>query len=188
MYCSKCGSQIPEGSRFCSFCGAPVAEVQIASQEPEPPAVEPQAPSEPEPEPVRRHFIEDIDWNVNEYPNTETIEKTDDIDFDWGADPAEIRERLTREYPEAMRAEIREKADALSVEDIIPSKPAQPEYPKPSVDAEEISASDKIDKFVTNRCLGLPICICFEASVSILISKAGPRVNQLVSSWQHICE
>ncbi len=148
MYCSKCGSQIADGSRFCSFCGAPV-EVQVASQEPEVPAVEPQAPAEPEPEPVRRHFIEDIDWNVNEYPNTETIEKTDDIDFDWGADPAEIRERLTREYPEAMKAEIREKADALSVEDIIPSKPVQPEYPQPPADAGEISASDKIDKFYT---------------------------------------
>ena len=34
MYCSKCGSQIADGSRFCSFCGAPV-EAQIVSQEPE---------------------------------------------------------------------------------------------------------------------------------------------------------
>jgi len=25
MYCTKCGAQIPEGSKFCNSCGAPVA-------------------------------------------------------------------------------------------------------------------------------------------------------------------
>ena len=149
MYCSKCGSQIADGSRFCSFCGAPVAEMPSFSQEPEVPAVEPEPPAEPESEPVRKPFIEEIDWNVNEYPSTDTIEKTDDIDFDWGADPSEIRERLTREYPESVKEEIREKADTLNVEDLIPSKPAQPEFPASSADMEEISAADKIDKFYT---------------------------------------
>ena len=149
MYCSKCGSQIADGSRFCSFCGAPVAEMPSFSQEPEVPAVEPETPAEPESEPVRKPFIEEIDWNVNEYPSTDTIEKTDDIDFDWGADPAEIRERLTREYPESVKEEIREKADALNVEDLIPSKPVQPEVPAAPVNMEDISAADKIDKFYT---------------------------------------
>ena len=149
MYCSKCGSQIADGSRFCSFCGAPVAEVPDFTPEPEVPAAEPPAPVEPEPEPVRKPFIEEINWNVNEYPSTDTIEKTDDIDFDWGADPAEIRERLTREYPETVKEEIRQKADALNVEDLIPSKPVQPEIPASPVDMEELSAADKIDKFYT---------------------------------------
>ena len=155
MYCSKCGSQIADGSRFCSFCGAPVEVVPAVAPEPEVPAAPAPAPAEPEPEPVRKPFIEEINWNVNEYPTTDTIEKTDDIDFDWSADPAEIRERLTREYPEEVKAEIREKADALSVEDLIPAKPAQPEFPaapehpEPVADAEEYSAADKIDKFYT---------------------------------------
>lgn len=26
MYCAKCGSQIPDGARFCTACGAPTAE------------------------------------------------------------------------------------------------------------------------------------------------------------------
>ena len=153
MFCSKCGSQIADGSKFCSFCGAPVLEMPSVTPEPVEPVVVPKEPAavpEPpaEPEPVRKPFIEGINWNVNEYPTTDTIEKTDDIDFDWGADPAEIRERLTREYPEAVKAEIREKADALNVEDLIPAKPAQPEFPAPPVD-EEISAVDKIEKFYT---------------------------------------
>ena len=38
MYCSKCGNQIADGSRFCSFCGAPVAEA--SSPAPETPKAE----------------------------------------------------------------------------------------------------------------------------------------------------
>ena len=158
MYCSKCGNQIADGSRFCSFCGAPVAEVNaFAAETPktEEPVVMAEPKAEPDPEPVRRPFIEEINWNVNEYPTTDTIEKTDDIDFDWGADPAEIRERLTREYPERIKEEIIEKADVhsdgLNVEDLIPSKPApqQPAAPQPLEPEEEISTADKIDKFYT---------------------------------------
>ena len=160
MYCSKCGNQIADGSRFCSFCGAPVAEA--SSPAPEAPAPKPTPKSEPaaapDPEPVRRPFIEELKWDVNEYPSTGTIEKTDDIDFDWSADPSEIRERLTREYPEKVKEEIIEKADRpaperseLNVEDLIPSKPAPPEAPAPQGPApgEEMSAAEKIDKFYT---------------------------------------
>ena len=143
MYCSKCGKQIADGSRFCSFCGAPVAEIPSPVREPETPAVAP----EPEAETVRKPFIEEINWNVNEYPSTDTIEKTDDIDFDWGADPAEIRERLTRGYPESVKEEINAKADALNVEDLIPSRPEPEAFKVP--EGEEISAADKIDKFYT---------------------------------------
>ena len=151
MYCSKCGNQIADGSRFCSFCGSPVAEVQSVAPEMETPVTQPEPKAEikPETDAVRRPFIEDINWNVNEYPTTDTVEKTEDIDFDWGADPEEIRERLTREYPEAVKAEIREKADELNVEDLIPSKPARPEVPPVADPADDISAADKIDKFYT---------------------------------------
>ncbi len=145
MYCSKCGKEIADGSRFCSFCGSPVAEMPSPVQEPEVPEVTPEP--EAEPEPVRKPFIEEINWNVNEYPDTDTIEKTDDIDFDWSADPAEIRERLTKGYPESVKAEINEKADALNVEDLIPSRPEPEVFAEPA--SEEISATDKIDKFYT---------------------------------------
>lgn len=32
MYCNQCGNQIPDGSRFCSFCGANLTAVQSAPQ------------------------------------------------------------------------------------------------------------------------------------------------------------
>ena len=147
MYCSKCGNQIADGSRFCSFCGAPVAEVNSYAPEVEVPAAapEPEVEAPAEPEPVRKPFIEEINWNVNEYPATDTIEKTDDIDFDWGADPAEIRSRYTREYPAEVKAEVNERADALNVEDLIPSKPVQPEMPAAPEVPDDISAADKIE-------------------------------------------
>ena len=156
MYCSKCGNEIADGSRFCSFCGSPVAE--ISTPAPEPPKAEtPVSVTAPKkevaPEPVRKPFIEDIKWDVNEYPAPDAVEKTEDIDFDWSADPSEIRDRLTREYPEKVKEEIIEKADhpaaELNVEDLIPAKPQAPEVPKGPAPGEEISAAEKIDKFYT---------------------------------------
>ena len=156
MYCSKCGNEIADGSRFCSFCGSPVAE--ISTPAPEPPKAEtPVSVTAPKkevaPEPVRKPFIEDIKWDVNEYPTPDAVEKTEDIDFDWSADPSEIRDRLTREYPEKVKEEIIEKADhpaaELNVEDLIPAKPQAPEVPKGPAPGEELSAAEKIDKFYT---------------------------------------
>ena len=34
MFCSKCGKEIPDGSPFCSFCGAAQDKIAIASSEP----------------------------------------------------------------------------------------------------------------------------------------------------------
>ena len=51
MYCSKCGNQIADGSRFCSFCGSPVVEVQNFTQQietPEPEAVDPEPVRKPD--------------------------------------------------------------------------------------------------------------------------------------------
>ncbi len=33
MFCSKCGSQLPEGAKFCGNCGAPVEEVNAVVSE-----------------------------------------------------------------------------------------------------------------------------------------------------------
>lgn len=32
MYCNQCGKQIPDGSRFCNFCGANLTAVRSAPQ------------------------------------------------------------------------------------------------------------------------------------------------------------
>lgn len=63
MICTKCGAQIPEGTRFCSKCGtpAPVSAPQPARQyapQPAPqynPQYAPQTPGQPAPQPRRRN-------------------------------------------------------------------------------------------------------------------------------------
>ncbi len=50
MYCSNCGNQMPDGSRFCRECGAAQAPSQ-ASQEPQPYQAPPQAQFVPPPPP-----------------------------------------------------------------------------------------------------------------------------------------
>ena len=34
MFCSNCGKELPEGTKFCGFCGTPVKEEESAAQEP----------------------------------------------------------------------------------------------------------------------------------------------------------
>ena len=197
MFCNKCGSEIPNGSKFCSICGAPVAAPAAAPAEPaaftmpagteragitpEPaafakPAAPAPAPAEPEPAP-RRTMFEDINWNVNEYPDRNTVEKTEDVDFNWGADPNEIKDRYTRGFSGEEAAVLRGQTAApastgLNVEDLVPGgmrqpqpEPAYQEQPfssrtplfddtdifgKPAqAEGASLSAADKIDKFYT---------------------------------------
>lgn len=58
MFCTTCGAQLPDGARFCSKCGAPVAPAPKPAPEPPAPTPEPAAeqpapaPAAPEPEPA----------------------------------------------------------------------------------------------------------------------------------------
>lgn len=134
MYCSKCGNQIADGSKFCSFCGSPVEElIKPVVAEPEPVA-----------EPVaRRPVFEDIKWDVNEYPDTNgTVAKTEDINFDWGADPSDIKDRYTTGLTGSEAIQVKVNAEAPAPE--IPEIPVTPE-PAPA----EMSAAEKIDRFYT---------------------------------------
>ena len=36
MFCTQCGGNIPDGSTFCTYCGAPVTPGQAPGQTPEP--------------------------------------------------------------------------------------------------------------------------------------------------------
>ncbi|MDO4177128.1 MAG: zinc ribbon domain-containing protein, partial [Bacillota bacterium] len=139
MFCSKCGKEIVDGSRFCSFCGAVLAEAPQAVQE------TPAAPVSPEPvAEIRKPVYENIAWDVNGYPDADVVQKTEDIDFNWNADPKDIRDRYTKGLSMQEKVEVNAKAD-LAVEDVIPAAPE----PVAPVAREELSPSEKVDKFYT---------------------------------------
>ena len=143
MYCRKCGNIIADDAAFCSYCGTPTAaepvvtEVpeeapQILEAEPAPePVVEP-VNIEPEPEEsvIRKPIFDEFQWNVNDYPDNSTFEKTEDIDFDWNADPNDIRDRYSE--PE-----------------VEPEPAVETPAPAPAPEPEEMSAAERIDKFYT---------------------------------------
>ena len=54
MFCTNCGAQVPDGSKFCTHCGSPIAAAPAPAPAPVPPAPapEPVVPSAPEPAPV----------------------------------------------------------------------------------------------------------------------------------------
>ena len=56
MFCTKCGKSLPDASKFCIYCGAPVKTIPAPAPQPESqpapqPAVVPQPEPQPEPEP-----------------------------------------------------------------------------------------------------------------------------------------
>lgn len=152
MFCSNCGKNIADGSKFCRYCGAPV----MPAEEFETKAEEVKTPTEeikPEQtEPVREsRSFDEFKWDVQDYPAGE-VEKTEDVDFNWNANPDDIKDRFTSGLSKKEAEEVITKLNGgleLSPEDIFPKhrKPA----PAASVtaDSTEMSAVDRIGKFNT---------------------------------------
>lgn len=51
MFCTNCGAQVPDGSKFCTSCGSPIAAAPAPAPAPVPPAPVPVPPA-PVPEPA----------------------------------------------------------------------------------------------------------------------------------------
>lgn len=191
MYCRNCGKELMEGARFCMYCGTPVEAVPSeVTEEPVPapeaapeaeagekPAAEPlegffsDAREEAEPEePVRREkpVFDEINWNVDEYPDSDTVTKTDDIDFNWNARPEDIPDPVSRRYQDepdhvtdffkASAASEPEQEIIQPVDDIDikldsvirgEEEPKAPEVFGDKPEAEQLSAAQRIDKFYT---------------------------------------
>lgn len=146
MFCNKCGKQIAEGSMFCNFCGAPV-EVPVEPAAPEVLAEEPAAKNSEKP------VFEEFNWNVNDYPSKDKIRKTEDIDFDWNADPKDVKDRFTRGLSMEETAQVAAGAE-LSVEDLMPSKAkssasAQSLWTEDTSESAKESPASEIEKFYT---------------------------------------
>lgn len=189
MYCKNCGSEISEDAKFCSQCGTPVAAEPKAA---EPKAAEsvtsaeiaaagidadmsPNVTSSQETdvqqesaeveyqEEKERPVFEEFDWNITDYPSR-SKSKTDDIDFNWNANPNDIPDDIPVSTPytgtgtseralhserinEEINAEpeVAEENNVLKGEDLERSIFGDAGSPEP----EDMSAADRIDKFYT---------------------------------------
>lgn len=162
MYCKNCGNEIVEGARFCSYCGSPVQEAPqpepaAAYEEPVSKHVE-KTPKQPAPtidvthdavqedsyhEPKKAVF-EEINWNVEDYPNRNTVEKTEDINFNWNANPRDIPDSPKRNVgPQSVKEPAGEVLKGDDLEKAVFGEIQSDETP------ENMSAADRIDKFYT---------------------------------------
>lgn len=52
MFCEKCGTQLPDGSKFCASCGTPTEPKQASPVQQAAPSVNPQQATQTAPQPV----------------------------------------------------------------------------------------------------------------------------------------
>lgn len=154
MYCNNCGSEIAEGGKFCSNCGAPVtaqtpppiSESEVLQETP----VAEKETAVPE-EPAARPSFAEFQWNVEDYPSRNAYEKTEDVDFNWNANPADIQDSV---YGRSKSPAVSEKAAG---EDSIDHEYSQSQDLHNAIfgdddkktEPEAMSAADRIDKFYT---------------------------------------
>lgn len=63
MFCTNCGAQVPDGSKFCTHCGSPIAAAPAPA-----PAPEPVVPPVPEPVPAPEPTAAPVPTPVDEAP------------------------------------------------------------------------------------------------------------------------
>jgi len=151
MYCNNCGSEMAEGAKFCSNCGtpmtAPVKPATSATPEPMHRGIDLTATEEA----PRKPIFDEFQWNVEDYPERNLVEKTEDIDFNWNADPADILEPVRR------TATHQEPVETISGINVGAALEAEPEiedlhtslFGQTPAEPEELSAAERIDKFYT---------------------------------------
>ena len=186
MYCKNCGNEIADGSKFCNHCGSPVtaaapqqhddpAAAVSATAKPQAAAsVAPAAASVPTPgaekkqetktdDTPREPLFDEFKWNVEEYPGRGPA-KTEDVDFDWNADPSDIPDTV----PATARRSVTAASDAdRTVQDVAAEAPGlglsssagdtaqgahavtSPSSASATEEIKTMSAADRIDKFYT---------------------------------------
>ena len=185
MYCKNCGSEIADGSKFCSQCGTPVdtvpkaAPVQASENSYQRPDTEKTASmasasygvadaaktggsvsKDENTEETKRPSFEEFQWDVSEYPDRNSVGKTEDIDFNWNADPRDIPDART---DAAIGAGIEGKSGTdvptagdlhkdTGTEEVLTGENLENAIfgeTSPQKDAESMSAAERIDKFYT---------------------------------------
>ncbi len=161
MYCKNCGCEIADGAKFCSQCGTLVeSEPQTAAGTPEhleemngtqESSLHEQAAADVPYEAPRKTVIEDVPWDVGDYPSRDRVEKTEDVNFNWHARPSDIMDGRDSLYGQKDDNDLMfkglnedHKEDVLRDQDL--EKSIFGETSKP---ADSMSASERIDKFYT---------------------------------------
>ena len=171
MYCKHCGSQIADDAIFCSHCGTRLVEETVAAPaaaEPAAPAaaaipaavvseiseiVKPAAPAaKPEPEAPRKPCLEEMSWDVSEYPDSNVVEKTEDINFDWNADPKDIPDQ-----PKAVYEPVPEPAAEPVPVPEPAAEPIQVPHLKTSNEPEPIRVAEIFDRVVPPEVAAEPV-------------------------------
>lgn len=149
MYCRNCGNEIADGSKFCNHCGNPV-EVPV-----QPEVIEPGIHTKPMPDveadaPRRTPVFEEFQWNVSEYPDRNAVEKTEEIDFNWNANPADIpdgpRKTMADVIDTVSPANLVTSGETLTGEDLEKEVFGQAQ---PQKRREEMSAMERLNSFYT---------------------------------------
>lgn len=148
MYCNNCGNEIAEGSKFCSQCGTPVTQqTPKVPEKPDPgkavTAADEKGVPVAENETKKKPFFEEINWNIEGYPG-QGPEKTEDINFDWNANPKDIPDSIPRTASAGDM--VRENIETVKEDAVSPS--ASSKIPAVNED-KPLSAADRIDKFYT---------------------------------------
>ena len=77
MFCTNCGAQVPDGSKFCTHCGSPIAAAPAPAPAPVPPAPAPEPAPVPEPvatpAPAPEPVAVSIPTPVNEVPQAAPV-------------------------------------------------------------------------------------------------------------------
>lgn len=182
MFCSNCGSQIPDGSNFCSTCGARIAIAETPSQVSEELFNSRQYADQPEKKEEskvvdRQPAAVSFDWSgVKDEPHKKVVKE---VTSPWGSDEVEAvdpREFLT-ETEKNMRDEKDQRSRTLSFIEILKKEreakakaaeeEARPvterEQTEPDVSAFEQTPSfyvpslyDDLDKTVQTPFSGMP--------------------------------
>ena len=177
MFCKNCGSQIADDAIFCSHCGTRLVEETPAAapveQVTEPAGIDVQqvaaqagapiqdAATQTEPEIPAKPFLEGMEWNVSEYPDSNAVERTEDINFEWNLDPNEIRGDVAEELRAAAPAPVE-------------PEPVVPVVPEPPVSPARERVNEVFDRVVPEE----------EAKASIPVKEAMEAANKIESVGQ----
>ena len=160
MYCKNCGSEIAEGANFCSQCGTLVESAPqqtAASVMHDIPAAEQtgslheHAAADETYESPRKTVIEDVPWDVGDYPSRDRVEKTEEINFNWHARPADLDDAGRVRQPEKTAPEMSFTDTYDNRESVLKGKDLERTIfgETPETSADGMSAAERIDKFYT---------------------------------------